>query len=321
MTEQPPPKELTDPEQVRLLAHPLRQRIAQILRNGPVSSTSLARELGESTGSTSYHLRRLAKYGFVEEVPELAKGRERWWRVVPGDRRLPPYSRQSPRMREAVGQMLRTEYADEMELLERFQRARDGLGPWGDALLFSYSTVTLAPDQVRPFFEEYIALIYRYRVPDGEPSPPGTRTLHARFRAFPEVTDAEAEAPSPRTPPPATHTAAEDDAKGTRPPAATANAGEGAERKQPTAPTANAGDGTEGMHPTAAATDAGDSAARTRPTVTATNTDAGDRAEGTRSTGTAADARDGAERTQPTAATANAEDSGEGAKEPPNGAE
>ncbi|MFC6934685.1 hypothetical protein ACFQHO_33005 [Actinomadura yumaensis] len=43
----------------------------------------------------------------------------------------PPYSRQSPRMREAVGQMLRTEYADEMELLERFQRARDGLGPWG----------------------------------------------------------------------------------------------------------------------------------------------------------------------------------------------
>ncbi|WP_206681065.1 transcriptional regulator [Actinomadura sp. J1-007] len=89
MTEQPPPKELTDPEQVRLLAHPLRQRIAQILRNGPVSSTSLARELGESTGSTSYHLRRLAKYGFVEEVPELAKGRERWWRVVPGDRRLP----------------------------------------------------------------------------------------------------------------------------------------------------------------------------------------------------------------------------------------
>ncbi|MFC6878827.1 ArsR/SmtB family transcription factor [Actinomadura yumaensis] len=304
MTEQPPPKELTDPEQVRLLAHPLRQRIAQILRNGPVSSTSLARELGESTGSTSYHLRRLAKYGFVEEVPELAKGRERWWRVVPGDRRLPPYSRQSPRMREAVGQMLRTEYADEMELLERFQRARDGLGPWGDALLFSYSTVTLAPEQVRPFFEEYIALIYRYRVPDGEPRPPGTRTLHARFRAFPEVTEAEAEATTERTQPPSTP----------------ANAGDDTEATQPAGTAADARDRTEGPQPTTAATDAtdaGDNAEETRPPGPTANAAHG--AKETRPPDATANAGDNAERTHPPGAVTDAPDGADGAKEAPDG--
>ncbi|RKS75078.1 helix-turn-helix protein [Actinomadura pelletieri DSM 43383] len=185
MKEQPPPEAITDPERVRLLAHPLRRRIAEIMRRGPVSSTTLARELGQSTGSTSYHLRQLAKYGFIEEVPELARGRERWWRAVPGDRRLPPYSRQSPEMREVVEELTRLEFANELDMLDRFQRARDGLGPWADALLFSFSTVTLTPDQVRPFFEEYIALLYRYKRAEDDP-PPEARTLHTRFLAFPE---------------------------------------------------------------------------------------------------------------------------------------
>ncbi|XRQ03867.1 ArsR/SmtB family transcription factor [Actinomadura welshii] len=186
MKEQPAPEVITDPQQVRLLAHPLRRRIAEIMRRGPVSSTTLARELGQSTGSTSYHLRQLAKHGFVEEAPELARGRERWWRVVPADRRIPPYREQSPQMRDAVEDLTRLEFANELDMLTRYQRERDGMGEWADALLFSFSTVTLTPEQVRPFFEEYIALLYRYKRADDDP-PPDARTLHARFLAFPEV--------------------------------------------------------------------------------------------------------------------------------------
>ncbi|WP_433337182.1 helix-turn-helix domain-containing protein [Spirillospora sp. CA-294931] len=185
---QPRAEEITDPQQVRLLAHPLRQRIAEMMRRGPVSSTTLARALGESTGSTSYHLRQMAKYGFIEEVPELSRGRERWWRTVAADRRIPRYSEQSPEMREAVDEVTRLEYANELELLGRFQRERDDLGPWADALLFSYATVTLTLDELRPFFEEYIALLYRYKRPEGE-VPEGARTLHARFMAFPEISE------------------------------------------------------------------------------------------------------------------------------------
>ncbi|TDD37420.1 ArsR family transcriptional regulator [Actinomadura sp. KC06] len=187
MKEQPPPETITDPQQVRLLAHPLRQRIAELTRRGPVSSTTLARELGQSTGATSYHLRQLAKHGFVEEAPELARGRERWWRAVPADRRLPPRSEQSPELRRAVEELTRLEFANELDMLTRYQRERDRLGePWSDALLFSFATVTLRPDEVRPFFEEYIALLYRYKRSDDDP-PPDARTFHARFLAFPEV--------------------------------------------------------------------------------------------------------------------------------------
>ncbi|MEU8340123.1 winged helix-turn-helix domain-containing protein [Spirillospora sp. NPDC048832] len=186
MKEQPEPELITDPAQVRLLAHPLRRRIAEVLRRGPASSTTLARELGESTGSTSYHLRRFAEHGFIEEVPELARGRERWWRAVDADRRLPPHRDQSPEMRAAVEEVVRLEFANELEMLGRFLGERDELGPWSDALLYSFATVTLTPDQVRPFFEEYIALLYRYKRADDDP-PPDARTFHARFLAFPEV--------------------------------------------------------------------------------------------------------------------------------------
>ncbi len=89
-------------------------------------------------------------------------------------------------MRAAVAEVTRLEFANELDMLDRYLRERDGLGPWADALLYSFGTVTLTPDQVRPFFEEYIALLYRYKRADDDP-PPGARTLHARFLAFPEV--------------------------------------------------------------------------------------------------------------------------------------
>ena len=53
---------------LRALAHPLRVRIYDILSQyGPQTASSLAERLGESTGSTSYHLRALAKHDLIHE--------------------------------------------------------------------------------------------------------------------------------------------------------------------------------------------------------------------------------------------------------------
>jgi DNA-binding transcriptional ArsR family regulator len=49
------------------------------LQDGPATASMLARELGESSGATSYHLRALAAAGLVVEDLERRKGRERWW--------------------------------------------------------------------------------------------------------------------------------------------------------------------------------------------------------------------------------------------------
>ncbi|GGR78876.1 transcriptional regulator [Streptomyces aureoverticillatus] len=72
-----------DPRSLRGLAHPLRMRLLRSLRlDGPATASQLAQRLGESSGATSYHLRQLAEYGFVEDDPERGKGRERWWRAA-----------------------------------------------------------------------------------------------------------------------------------------------------------------------------------------------------------------------------------------------
>src|SRR5512132_2145690 len=69
-----------DVRAVRALAHPLRLELLDLLRfEGPATATLMARRGGESIGATSYHLRQLARYGYIEETP-CQGGRERWWR-------------------------------------------------------------------------------------------------------------------------------------------------------------------------------------------------------------------------------------------------
>ncbi|MEV6073281.1 helix-turn-helix domain-containing protein [Nocardia sp. NPDC052001] len=185
MADRPPVRAITDIAVLRLLAHPLRRRIEEQLRKGPVNATSLAQALGESTGLTSYHLRQLAKHGFVEEVPELASGKERWWRAVPGDRRFPVYSEQTDEMRTATAEMTRHNLAELVELYEAYERAAPELGEWADAFLFSRATIRVDPARLREFFEEYIQLVQRYGLADD--SDPDRKAVLLRMFGFPEI--------------------------------------------------------------------------------------------------------------------------------------
>src|SRR5918912_143282 len=74
-----------DAARLRALGHPLRVRMLGLLRlHGPSTATRLGAMLGESSGSTSYHLRQLAAHGLVVEDEAHAGegGRERWWRAA-----------------------------------------------------------------------------------------------------------------------------------------------------------------------------------------------------------------------------------------------
>ena len=64
------------------LGHPLRAALLDLLaRRGTLTSTQAARELGESSGACSFHLRQLERYGHIEPVPDQP-GRARPWRLV-----------------------------------------------------------------------------------------------------------------------------------------------------------------------------------------------------------------------------------------------
>lgn len=185
MTVPPPPEEITDPAVLKALVHPLRRRILRILRQGPASATTLAKDLGENTGATSYHLRELAKHGFIEEEPDLGRGKERWWRVRPRDLRFSRRGEQSVPMRELFDEINRSQFAEDLEVWARFQERGDELGEWADAVPFSRSALRLTEDELKAFFDDYLALLKRYwRAADEKP--PGSRRVLVRFIAFPD---------------------------------------------------------------------------------------------------------------------------------------
>ena len=77
-----PPSQGRDPLALRALAHPLRWKLIDLLASEPsATATRCAEVLGESVPSCGYHLGILAKYGYIEPVPDRA-GREKPWRLT-----------------------------------------------------------------------------------------------------------------------------------------------------------------------------------------------------------------------------------------------
>lgn len=76
-------KQVDDLDTLKAVSHPLRMRLLGALRvHGPATASQLGRRLGESSGSTSYHLRQLERFGFVGDDLPQPSGRERRWRAL-----------------------------------------------------------------------------------------------------------------------------------------------------------------------------------------------------------------------------------------------
>ncbi len=74
-------REVSDARTFRALGHPVRLALLETLViEGPLTATQAAERIGESPTTCSFHLRQLARYGFVEEAGG-GKGRARPWRL------------------------------------------------------------------------------------------------------------------------------------------------------------------------------------------------------------------------------------------------
>jgi DNA-binding transcriptional ArsR family regulator len=157
--------EVTDVRALRALAHPLRNRLLGRLRlHGPATASQLGRVFGESSGSTSYHLRQLAAYGFVEEIEGEGTARERWWRAR--------HRMTSWQAADLVAQEGGAEVEDEMTRLQLGQHARvltawrqqrEQLDPaWTAVASLNDYAVRLRPDQARALAAELDAVLTRW---------------------------------------------------------------------------------------------------------------------------------------------------------------
>ena len=71
-----------DPVRLRALAHPIRLDLLERLStDGPLTATQAGERIGQSSGSASFHLRQLERYGFVEPVPGVT-GRQKPWQLA-----------------------------------------------------------------------------------------------------------------------------------------------------------------------------------------------------------------------------------------------
>ena len=164
-----------DDASVRLLAHPLRLRLLALLRHdGPSTATRLAERVGESSGVTSYHLRKLAEGGFVEDDPSLGSRRDRWWRSAHGGTKLSPADfLGDPDAHRASVSVRREINRWQQRLVEQWlAEEADWDKAWVDAAGSSDWLLRLTPAQTTALHDEILDVVRRYNdmeAPDDAP--------------------------------------------------------------------------------------------------------------------------------------------------------
>ena len=178
---------LRDPRALRALAHPIRLSLVGLLRvEGPLTATRAAELLGESSASTSFHLRQLAKYGLVEEAGG-GKGRERPWRATAMFTNLPDVA-ENPDLAvaaELLSSVIAERYfEDVMRWLEVRQAEPE---EWQRVAQFGDTYLYLTPEELAALGEQTQQMMDQYidRQADPELRPAGARLVSYLHLAFP----------------------------------------------------------------------------------------------------------------------------------------
>ena len=139
---------LNDPRALRAVAHPVRLGILELLTvHGAMTATELADRLDESPSNCSWHLRKLAENGFVEEA-QGGSGRRRPWQAVSQGMRWgdPGESTELARAGEELSQlMIEREVA---RFASSRARRREDTAPWQEASTSSQSMQWLTAEEL-----------------------------------------------------------------------------------------------------------------------------------------------------------------------------
>lgn len=178
---------LKDPRALRAYAHPVRMALVGLLRTeGPLTATKAAELLGESSGTCSFHLRQLAKYGLVEEAGG-GTGREKPWRATAP---LTSWRNNSddPEMVAATGLLGAVQVEQYFEEATRWlDRSADEPPQWRDAAMLGDRILHVTADELKDLSHRIMHLVDEYfdRAQDPALRPEGARQVTYLHLAFP----------------------------------------------------------------------------------------------------------------------------------------
>jgi DNA-binding transcriptional ArsR family regulator len=171
---------------LRALGNPTRLRILACLQVADdATATECAAQVGESASSCSYHLRTLARHGFVEQVPSADRRERRWRRLVTsidwdaGAEKDEEYQAASALARAAL-----LELSDET-VRSYLEHERSFSAAWREAAAFLQTTLVASPAELEEVSHRIQALLAEY-APSRERPRRGARTVHVSVRAVPE---------------------------------------------------------------------------------------------------------------------------------------
>jgi predicted ArsR family transcriptional regulator len=177
-----PRRTLSDPRALRALTHPIRLSLLEVLdQDGPLTATQAGELIGESPASCSFHLRTLAKYGFVEEA-EGGRGRQRPWRVRRAVSSVEE-SELTPEGRLAAQALVDLLQEREQAWLRRWHATRDSYPPeWRRASGEVHSVLHLTVAELQELSDLLAAATLPYRNRD---DPAGAAPVAVSLHAFP----------------------------------------------------------------------------------------------------------------------------------------
>ena len=170
-------------ELYKTLTNPVRRRILDYIgQHREANSTAVARALGESTGTTSYHLRKLAEQHLIEEIPERSGGRERWWRLLPVEHVMAAPAERTPEEDSALAEWNSQRLSADIDLYIRALAEYEGPDGWVQA---QRTGTRMTREGVHAFYAEYLDLLRKHGYPE-ELAPPDARPMAIRFLAIPQ---------------------------------------------------------------------------------------------------------------------------------------
>jgi hypothetical protein len=165
---------LTDSLAMRALAHPVRVALIELLAViDTLTATQASELLGESPANCAFHLRTLAKYGFVQEAGG-GRGRERPWKAA--ERHITISTIQDdPRAATAAGALSLAWLEHWIERARQVFGASAFLPGWENATGWSRSGVFLTPEETSDLRGQIRRLLEPYERRKSDPAlrPPG----------------------------------------------------------------------------------------------------------------------------------------------------